>query len=293
MDWEKEQKIIDRVVAHNAKQSDQKVATNRNLIIAMEECEPQTPEWIRARNNLATQNMKLVEYTIKSILNLTGQNYVETLKTYNIDREDLLQAGHIGLLEACSKARSDRAHSFPKYAQLHIKKRITQYFYHNRIDYKLSDLKGSLIGKMRKRILTFENSGRPVSLEAMFSEFPDHSEMVVSEVFEMLSTKQDTMKHFDDPDFSVANNKSSLGIGISELLSEDSQKNLAIVLKSLPYRERAVIAYRFGLKTGKPESYAKTEKEFGWSGSEVRRLEKLGFAKLLHPTRQHLLFLDV
>lgn len=268
------------------------VETNRDLIIMMEQYEPQTKKWVEARNNLATQNMKLVEYTIKNVLNLSGQNYVETLKTYSIDRDDLLQAGNIGLLEACSKARSDRAHSFPKYAQLHIRKRITQYFHHNRIDYKLSEIKGSLAGKMRRTILAYENRGVPITVDIMLSEYPDYSEVVIVEVFEMLTTKKDTMKHFDDPDFSVANNRSSLGIGLSEMLSTVSQKNLITALKSLPYRERIVIAYRFGLKSGKPESYAKTEEFCGWSGSEVRRLEKLAFARLLHPTRQHLLFLD-
>lgn len=269
---------------------------NIELIIEKEKHKIGTPAWIQARNNLALNNLKLVDYTIRQVLKLSNtHNLEQTLEHYNIEYEDLTQSGYIGLVEASSKATSQYAKAFPRYATLHIKKHIIKHFHNHRISFKLSETKGNLAGKMRKAIVVYEQTGQPVTLENMKTQFsPEYSNQNIEEIWEMIiATRGETQAY--PPEYAndfVGVPESTIGLGVEELLQTMTIESLHKALDTLPRPEKWLLKYRFGFTTGKPESYASTETHYKMSNTQVRQMEALAFAKLLHPTRLVKMFID-
>jgi RNA polymerase primary sigma factor len=63
------------------------------------------------------------------------------------------------------------------------------------------------------------------------------------------------------------------------------QRELDSVLKTLPEREAAVVALRFGLTDGQPRTLDEIGKEFGLTRERIRQIEAKTLSKLRHPSR--------
>ena len=82
-------------------------------------------------------------------------------------------------------------------------------------------------------------------------------------------------------DFIPSNEESAYSI----LERENLNKLIEEIMNTLTERERVILEYRFGFKTGKIETLEAIGKKFDLTRERIRQIEGKALRKLKHPTR--------
>jgi RNA polymerase sigma-B factor len=206
----------------------------RGLFAELAECQPDTPERGRIRDELVEMHLPLVEYLARRF-----RNRGEPL-------DDLVQVATIGLIKSVDRFDLERGVEFSTYATPTIVGEIKRHFRDKgwaiRVPRRLQELKLSLTKA------TSELSQR-LGRSPTVAELAGHLEMTEEEVLEGLESANaysavslDAPDGGDDDSPAVAD---TLGVEDESLEGVEYRESLKPLLDQLPPREKRILLLRF------------------------------------------------
>ncbi len=237
----------------------------------------------QAKSDLCIKNERLVLKYANSYFHYFGND---------LDFDDLVQAGYIGLLKAAEKFNAEKDSSFSTYAVFWIRqsilREIMDYGFRIRIPVHLQEI----IHKTVSLDAKFSVLG--YGFEERINMISDELELPKERIIELLSIKNTFMGQISLDTPIDEDGESMLGDFIPDEESvsvEDicAGKELRLALEkalgTLTPREEKVIRLRYGFEDGRRHTLEEVGKEFNVTRERIRQIQEKSLRKLRHPTR--------
>ncbi|MCH7640819.1 sigma-70 family RNA polymerase sigma factor, partial [Patescibacteria group bacterium] len=234
-----------------------------------------------AREHLITANSRLVISVAKKYMG-RGVPFL-----------DMIQEGNIGLMRAAKKFEYKRGHKFSTYATWWIRQAVTRSIADQGRTIRVPVHMGDQINRMlRTRHQLTQNLGREPTTE----ELAEALQVKREKVEDMIQVAQQPIS-LETP--TNEDEESVLGDfikdeGVEDPLSEVTKTSLEeqlqeMLSKGLPYREKKVLEFRYGLKDGVTYTLEEVGKKLGVTRERARQLEGQALSRLRHPSQKRLL----
>ena len=244
-------------------------------------------------SNILDKQFELMASYVKSKDKIISANYrlvISVAKKYcgrGLDFLDLIQEGNLGLMKAVNRFNADKGFRFSTYATWWIRQTMTRAIADQSRNIRIPVHVVEVINKLSyfQRKLTLELNREP-TIDELASEMNKTPE----EIKGLLLISQDNLSLdayvSDDEDsffgdFIPSNQESAYSI----LERENLNKLIEEIMNTLTERERVILEYRFGFKTGKMETLEAIGKKFDLTRERIRQIEGKALRKLKHPTR--------
>jgi RNA polymerase primary sigma factor len=221
---------------------------------------------------------KLVECNLRFVLTVA-----KDFQRYNIDVEDLINEGNMGLIKAVHKFDASKGYKFISYAVWWIRQAITQYIYDNGNLVRLPTNKISIIGKVNK------------ASERLYHKFD--REPTIEEIQEITNLTEDEIKstYLDSTkclsmDQKVSEDSEFQLIDIipgetledidGKLNGESLKTEINNVMDELSDREIKIINLFFGLNGNSELTLKEIGEELKLTNERVRQIKEQAIKKL-------------
>ena len=281
---EKKDSFFDEGIFKDAKSSDEYVfysgkvnQSNDTLVKLIQEGNKQ------ARQDICIKNEGLVRKYAKAYYRYFGND---------LEFEDLMQAGFLGLLIATERFKFEKDSAFSTYAVFWIKQAISRQIYD--VGYRV-----------RIPVYMMERIARMTHLDNQYgADCMDYKRRIQCIAKDMEITEDDVeklmaLKHQFLSSVSLdtpvgEEEESTLGdfIPVDE---ENDVEDTAIrnalasfldtLLATLTPREEKILRMRFGFYDGNPKTLEEVGKEFGVTRERIRQIEEKAIHKLRHPSK--------
>lgn len=237
----------------------------------------------QARQDLCIKNEKLVRKYANAYFRLMGND---------LEFEDLMQAGFIGLLSAAEKFDFGKDSAFSTYSVFWIKQAISRQVFDQGYRIRIPVHLMERISKATRldSKYAFEGLDYHQRIKSIAEEMaiPENK---VEELFTLKYTFLDAVS-LDTPvgeeeeatlgDFIPSDNESNVD---SRFFQGELTSALDSILKTLTPREEKIIRLRYGFADGRPRTLEEVGKEFNLTRERIRQVEAKALRKLRHPTR--------
>ncbi len=276
--------LFDDTIFKDTKSSDEYVfytgkinQSNDTLIKLIQEGNKQ------ARQDICIKNERLVRKYASAYYHFFGND---------LDFEDLMQAGFLGLLTATERYKFEKNTAFSTYAVLWVKQAISRQIYDEGYRVRIPVHMMEKIARMTR--LDNKYGIDSMDYRQRMQRIAQEMEITEDEVEKLIELKHQFLGNvsLDTP---IGEEEEST---IGEFIPADEEydvENIVInnalsslldtLLATLPQKEEKILRMRFGFYDGNPKTLEEIGKEFGVTRERIRQIEEKALRKLRHPTR--------
>lgn len=225
---------------------------------------------------------ELVKRNLRFVVSVAKQ-----YDTPNVQLEDLVNEGNIGLMMAVSNYKPSTGFKFISYAVWWVRKLILEYLAKNSRLVRLPSNKINGLSKLNQYITKLEQKlGKTVDITEVIDEYS--SEMSEEEILEL---QRLSIVAFDSLDSAISDNENS--VTLADIISDDSidasdylvssyydTKQMNRVLNNLKPRDKQVMVDLFGLDGSSPLTLKEVGDKIGLTREMVRQIRKKSLEKL-------------
>ena len=209
-------------------------------------------------------------------------------KDIGLPRDDLIQEGNLGLIEAAERFQPTRSARFMQYAHWWIFQKV-----HRAIADQARTIRTpvhmfeSIDRLLRTRLQLSQKYGR----EPTYTEIAEQMEISSDKVEEIVKVAnlpvsiESPIGEEEDMQLSdFIEDQAALPL-VDAVSKELLKEQIDEVLSSLTPRERRVLQLRFGLEDGRSRTLEEVGQEFGVTRERIRQIEAKALRRLRHPSR--------
>lgn len=237
----------------------------------------------QAKQDLCIKNEKLVWKYANGYYRYFGND---------LDFEDLMQAGFMGLLTAAEKFDFRKDSAFSTYAVVWIKQAISRQVFDQGYRVRIPVHMMEKIARMTRLDNKYGSDG--LDYQQRVAQIAEDMEMPVDKVEELVELKYQFLGGVSLDTPVGEEEESSLGDFVptderydveSQFLQSALSAAIDEVLSTLKPKEERIIRLRFGLFDGHPRTLEEVGKEYNVTRERIRQIEAKALRKLRHPSR--------
>jgi RNA polymerase primary sigma factor len=217
-----------------------------------------------------------------------------------LSKADMIQEGHLGLMEAAERFNPDKGFRFGTYAMYWVRQRILKSISDTSRVIRLPVYVHGILNKVRKaKAILYGTLGRDPTVteiaqylgisETRLNQFTESGRNVMSLERPIQVDLMSSSSSSSSRENTLLDTIASDAPTAEDHMNHDSLKNdIRSVLESeLDQAERDVLMYRFGFHDNAPKSIAETAALLNISRDRARLLEAHAMNKLRHPKTHH------